>query len=140
MRNSLLEKVDKEEKNLCGSIYIRKDIYDEGASPVDFSKWHYYAITYNNHYEKIFIDGKQVIELEMESNLIGGENGVPRHPRNDNNYDRFLNIGMKNNAFGYSQSILNQYRLKGKIDDLRIYNRALSQTEIEELYKLGESQ
>jgi len=122
----------------CGTENYYKTIYDYGSKPVDFTKWHYYSITYNNKYEKIYIDGTKVIEQELEANLIGGENGVDRYPRNDSNYDRFLNIGMYNNSFSYSQSSLNRIALKGKIDDLRIYNRALNDSEIKELYKIGQ--
>ena len=137
IKNSLLEKIDKEELNACDTIYNRKDIYDDGATPVDFRQWHYYSITYDNHNEKIFIDGIKVIEREMEANLIGGENGVENYLRDDSNYDRFLNIGTQNNAFHYPQDRLDNISLKGKIDDLRIYDRALTQSEIETLYILG---
>ena len=137
--NNLLEKINKEEKNSCDKIYIKNDIYDSGSSPVDFTNWHYYSITYDNGIEKVFIDGKKVIQRDMDSNLIGGKNGVDSYPRDDTDYDRFLNIGMYNHFKNrYSQSELNESTLKGKIDELRIYKRVLSESEIESLYQLGQ--
>jgi len=133
---NLLENIE-DKTSACGTENYYKSIYDYGSKPVDFTKWHYYSITYNNINEKIFIDGQKVIEQELEANLIGGANGVDRYPRDDSNYDRFLNIGMNNNAFNYSQSALNGVALKGQVDDLRIYNRALNEVEIKELYKMG---
>ena len=126
----------------CGKLDYVQDIYDYGATPVDFTKWHYYTITYNNHYEKIFIDGKKVIQRELGAHAIGGENGISKYLRYDDDYDRFLNIGMYNNSFGnkygwYSQSDLDKFTLKGKIDDLRIYKRVLNELEVKELYHLG---
>jgi hypothetical protein len=46
-----------------------------------------------------------------------------------------LNIGVPNNVFDYPISTVNENRLKGLIDEIRIYNRALSASEIKQLYQ-----
>ena len=135
--NTYLVKYIGNRESKCGKLNYLKDIYDYGSTPVDYTQWHHYTITYNNHYEKIFIDGQKVIQRELGANAIGGENGVSKYPRYDDDYDRFLNIGMYNNSFAYSQSALDKFSLKGKIDDLRIYKRALTELEVKKLYELG---
>jgi len=124
----------------------RPTIYDFGHSEVDYTAWHHYVLTYDNNVERVYIDGNLVAEVEIGADQIGGYNGSDKYPRHDedsgiscNNacFDRSLNIGVLNNAFSYPVSKIDGTRLNGLIDELRIYNRALSESEIGELYQLG---
>ena len=121
----------------CGNTDNYETIYDYGSKPIDYTKWHHYVITYDNLYERIYIDGVKVIEKELEPNMIGGPNKIPKYPRDDNDYDRFLNIGQYNNAFNYSEGYVQKTRLVGEIDDLRIYKKVLSNKEIKAIYNYG---
>jgi len=119
--------------------------YSLTCYPVDISKyiqlftWTHYLFTYDNNIEKIYINGILKEQKNIGSNQVGGYNGCTNYPRYDSGsgltcyracFDRFLNIGMYNNAFGYSDSYLSKSKLKGKIDELRIYNRILLDSEI----------
>jgi len=91
-------------------------LYSEDTIPVN--QWKYIAVTYDGHSQKIYIDGKlnnsrdAVISVFIPKNLAPLTIGAGF--RDDN--DQPLNA--KN----------------GLIDDLRIYNRALSDSEIKQLY------
>ncbi|MEN8147658.1 MAG: LamG-like jellyroll fold domain-containing protein, partial [Campylobacterota bacterium] len=120
-----------EDQTYCGAENYYQDIYDYGSQPVDYTQWHHYVISYDNQYERIYIDGNKVIEREVGSNMIGG---TGPYSRTDSAYDRFLNIGRINNSFNYSSYKIYNSALVGKIDDLRIYKAALSDQKIQLLY------
>jgi len=109
--------------------------------PIDISNfsqlhnWTHYLLTYDNNSERIYINGLLKEEKKIGSNQIGGHNGSSKYPRDDTDFDRLLNIGMYNNAFGYAASSISESSLNGVIDDLRIYNRALTENEITKLYR-----
>ncbi|KPA16921.1 hypothetical protein MHK_002861 [Candidatus Magnetomorum sp. HK-1] len=108
--------------------------------------WTYYTLTYDNQTEKIYVNGILILEQNIGANQIGGYNGADTYPIYDKGsgntcytacFDRLLNIGSYNNSF-YSFGYRDTIKLKGKIDDLRIYNRPLSDSEISILYKKGQ--
>jgi len=84
----------------------------EASSTVTNNSWHHILATFNGSVAKIYIDGTfinqstSVYTIILQANFIIG-------------YDALL---------GY-----NRY-FKGLIDDIRIYNRTLSDTEIQQLY------
>ncbi|NKQ40440.1 MAG: PKD domain-containing protein, partial [Sulfurovum sp.] len=123
--------------DLCGNLNTIDTIYDYGNNPIDFTQWTHYTFTYDNHTERIYINGVKVVEKELESNMVGGDNKIERHPRNDNSYDRYLNIGQYNNVFGYPSSQITKSMLKGAIDDLRIYKKVLTDNAIQAIYNFG---
>ena len=85
--------------------------YSPGSIPLD--TWTHLLVTYNNtdHIAALFVNGTQVTSSSIPS------------PNPNTEYD--LCIG--------SDSQGNGYHFHGKIDDVRIYNRQLSQSEIQEL-------
>ena len=131
--------IDNNATDSCGNQDTYETIYDYGSKGVDYTKWHHYTITYDNLYERIYIDGIKVIEKELESNMIGGENKIPKYSRDDSDYDRFLNIGQLNNSFKYPYSMISETMLKGAIDDVRIYKKVLTDNEIFSLYLYGKN-
>jgi len=99
-------------------IYASKNL----DSNIDISdnSWHLITITRNSENRKfsMYIDGIFEISMVDEGKNLDSANAP-------------LEIGIWNNEY-YDNSIF-----KGLIDDLRIYNRALTTEEIKKLYKLG---
>jgi len=91
---------------------------DDAASivleePLPFDRWHYVAASWNGHEAALFVNGEYVGEVEFEGRLPDGTANW---------------IGKSRESLGY---------MKGVIDDVRIYNRGLTEMEMEELYKAG---
>jgi len=80
------------------------------------NKWFLVTVTYNGSKSKIYMNN----QLVTSNNLNGS-----------------IENNLKNILLGKSGGDWYPYFLDGKLDDLRIYNRALNESEIQELYKLG---
>ncbi len=83
-------------------------LFSPEALPLN--SWHYVSGTYDGSLQKLYIDGVKVAEASLSINVLSSP----------------INIG-KDSEFNY------QY-IDGLIDDIRIYNRALSNAEIQSLY------
>ncbi|MBF0103441.1 MAG: LamG domain-containing protein, partial [Desulfobacterales bacterium] len=90
---------------------------------VEDMNWHFIVFSRNGSVCTIDIDGKRVEgDIAISSdNLVIAENGFVLGQDQDT-------VG---GGFGLSQNMF------GEIDDMRIYNRILSEFEIQELYNLG---
>jgi len=80
------------------------------AGNVEYDKWHHLFMTWEDNKAYMFVNGEQIDSLEFEGNVSS-----------DN----------ENWEFG---QVFGQY-LDGKLEDIRIYDRALSENEIQELYQ-----
>lgn len=89
--------------------------WHESTSIVDTNNWYHLAITIDNQSVRIFIDS--TIDSEIS---YTGQIGVSTH---------LIFIGI-------SADIVRA--VKGLIDDIRIYKRALSAPEVQTLYNLGQ--
>ena len=107
-------------------FYIRHNQGANDAAPsvtsnrtVADNRWHHIAVSYNptTGYSAIYIDG-----LYDNSGTLTTGNIVSS--------DRTLQLG---NIY-YTSRI---FYLTGALDDVRVYNRALSQIEVTQLYKMG---
>ena len=90
-------------------------------SKVNNKKWHHWIGVYDGSMLKVYLDGELDNSISLDNNITGrvGDGG-----------GKYVTIGKD-----YHPTDNNRRRYtKGKIDDLRIYNRALSDTEIQELY------
>jgi hypothetical protein len=99
-------------------FYIYSDGFHRALTPVTEAfngQWHHLAGTYDVLAMKLYIDG----ELMATTQYSGVIN-------RDNNY--LLNFGRNNQ--GDSN---NQWRYEGALDDIRIYNRVLSQQELQDM-------
>lgn len=87
-------------------------------NPVSLNSWHLLTNTYDNGEYKLYLDGAELISRNVGSGNVA-----------------FL----ANTSFGYDphQAIHNYERFDGLIDDVRIYNKALSPSAIEEYYALS---
>jgi hypothetical protein len=96
---------------------------------VDTSKWQMYTMTYSKDSNslKLFIDGK-FIAKENYGGTVGsfGPNDSLQHDKNTNWY-----FGLHNER---KKQSLDPYYFKGFLDDMRIYNRALTNSEISQLF------
>jgi len=74
------------------------------------NNWHHYVATYDGSVVKIFLDGKEVYSGSQTGNLDSGG---------------------KKPTIGWGSTNPSYYHLKGLIDEVSIYNRALTAKEIE---------
>jgi hypothetical protein len=86
--------------------------YHPPANPLAVDRWSFISATYDGSYVRLFVGGIQVLETPRTGNL---------DPNTEN-----LFIGI--------HPVLTAGRFNGLIDEVRIYSRALSQTEISDLY------
>jgi hypothetical protein len=84
----------------------------------------YFVVTYNQGKAKIYISGELKVEKDM-----------PHLGTLENNYDMLIGAFFTNDGTTVYSSI-NGRSFDGLLDDLRIYNRALSDSEIKTLYNL----
>ena len=94
------------------------DVGLQDVGLVYFDRWHFVATTYDGERMVIFVDGVEVGSVEITSEISTNSYSLWIGDRRHNSLDDF----------------------QGKIDDVRIYNRALSAAEIQALYELGESE
>jgi hypothetical protein len=83
---------------------------------IDDGKWHHVAISYNGSTMTFYVDGSQVA-TQVVSGTISNQTAL-------------LDIGKE-------AAVESPKFFSGSLDDLRIYNRALSPTEIQQLYQAG---
>src|SRR6266700_2178255 len=88
--------------------------YYNGTTNIQSQTWYHVAMTYDGSSLKIFINGSQDGSASVTGPII---TGTPR-----------LLIG---------GSVPGPWNLNGLVDELSIYNRALSQTEIQSIYNAG---
>jgi hypothetical protein len=89
------------------------DQYSLGGNPVDFSKWFLLTVTYDGEEARIYEDGELTKKEDIEGTVAATLGD--------------LYIGMCDG----------EYYFEGLMDDLRIYNRALSANEVNGLYMSG---
>ncbi|MFZ4398529.1 MAG: LamG-like jellyroll fold domain-containing protein [Bacteroidales bacterium] len=98
------------------------DIYNP-LSIIDTLTWHHLVYTHNNTTSKIYIDGilinqKDIMLNTVNTNLLIG-------------YTNLFNCATTEYNCCWNTSFM------GKVDDISIYNRAISQIEIDSLYHKG---
>ena len=88
---------------------------DNNSLSVD--AWQYIVMTYNGASRKIYINGKQNgnDDTQISGNISTNANGI---------------------AIGYDHCC-SRYYFNGSIDDVRIYNKALSPVEVKQLYEFN---
>lgn len=91
----------------------RLSLWGNVTRPLD-GKWHHYAMTFKSGEQCLYFDGVLMVSAQYDGTLI--ENDFP------------LYIGNMTNR---------NYPVNGKIDDIRIYNRTLTESEILSLYNEG---
>jgi len=100
-----------------GNIYSRINSNNgtQNVSPLTYNdnKWHHATITFDGTTHALYIDGIQVISHSDSAPV--------------SNTSAPLEIGARVGALNFS----------GTLDDVRIYNRALSAAEVKQLYQLG---
>jgi len=97
------------------------DPYVVGIKALNLSKWHMITVLYTLSASKImvYVDGKQ----DQTSMNIPSPNPLTNAK---------LHIGK--NSFNDPRGTTPEYFIKGKLDDMRIYNRKLSESQIAALY------
>lgn len=88
-----------------------------GNTTPSLNAWHHVVVTFDGSFGRLYLDG-------VLDNTPDDQTG----PMSDNG----MNVTIGNSPLGYSS-----YGLDGLMDEVRIYNRALSPSEIQELYEMG---
>lgn len=99
------------------TLNIGQKLISGGTCPTASSGWHHYAATYDGSIAKLYVDGVVVGSLATSGNIA--YSGTP------------LNIGRYDGG---------SYTFNGDIDDVRLYNRALTQAEVQQQYQSYDSQ
>ena len=98
--------------SIYGYVFNTPQWVSISNSNISINKWMHVGFTYDQTTLRVYLDGEQIGTANVPGVIGTGGN---------------IKIGGDNN-----------FRLfKGKIDDVRVYNRALSATEIKQLYNLG---
>jgi hypothetical protein len=107
--------------NIFYNVSGGSDPYAFGTAKVDSTQWTMITITYTNASQTITFYKNGVFDKAVQ--------GIPT-PNSQTN--AILHIG--NNSLLDIQPTAHPYALKGKMDDIRIYNRQLNITDIGKLY------
>jgi uncharacterized repeat protein (TIGR02543 family) len=91
------------------------------VSQISVGQLHYFTVTYNDSQIKLYVNA----ELKSEKT-------IPFVKTLDNSYDMLIGAFFTNDA----KTVYPGAFFDGLLDDLRIYNRALSESEIKQLYEL----
>lgn len=109
-----------------GSTLFPVAMYNESWNPKKFpsytlpiNEFKYVSAIYNEGHTKLYING-----------VLVGESTVQHRGTLDNPYDILIGAYWHN----HGKSIAHARTFDGSIDDLRIYNRALTESEIKQLY------
>jgi len=95
------------------TVHNRKSIYYVYWSPVPLNKWTHIVVVWENKEWKVYYDG-------VEQSKTGG-GGTPANP--DTGKTCYIGLGYTNHS------------MNGIIDEVKIYNRALNEDEIQRNYK-----
>jgi hypothetical protein len=87
----------------------------------NLSSWSLISATYDGAYKKIYINSDMVASMSWSSLIETNPNGISR-----------IGVAYSNSSGGLD------YCFNGKLDDIRIYDRALSAEEVQVLYNLGQ--
>ena len=101
-------RADKNNYELLDDIEVKKDMYNN---------WRHIVWIMTNKESKLYVDGSYIGSLDKGGSNVGYHNfmlGTEEFPKGSYGWGGFW---------------------KGKLSDIRIYNRALSEPEIEDLYK-----
>jgi formylglycine-generating enzyme required for sulfatase activity len=102
------------------SNFLITVIATTGVDPVHSPGWHHVIATYDGSKRargvKIYVDGQVQPTRVLDDNIVGT---------------------IKSEAPVYIGSRYGYFRFKGKLDDVRIYNRELAEADVGRLYELG---
>src|SRR3989344_5797717 len=110
--------------NIRASFFWHGDYNQNTTSGTDYrdNKWHHATAMYTSGVERLYIDG-----VEVDSQTISQD------PYGNNGYVYLLGAAYTNQWPSTNNS---WYYFSGRLDEVRIYNRALSADEIKRLYNL----
>ena len=91
-------------------------IYSTGTYPTPHNGWHHVVYTFDNNKESLYVDCNLVGEITFPTQIANS----PSPLLFGNGYDTYNN----------------NYRVRGSVDDIGIWNRALSKEEIRKLHYL----
>jgi len=96
-------------------VVMNTEGINDSLNSINTNNWHYLTGTYSNNISKLYIDGILVTSKNM-TRIVDGDGDI---------------------TIGCYENCTEEYAFNGQIDDLRIYNRALNEAEIQELYGMG---
>jgi hypothetical protein len=94
----------------------------QGSSVLESNQWHFVAVTYEGETATLYVDG----------------NVDTRFPRTGTVRTNSNNLAIGRHSGDIDINGTQKFPFRGIMDDIRIYNRALSEAEIQTLYNLGD--
>jgi hypothetical protein len=111
--------MDSNEKLVVGfETSSGTDYFVTSSSTYNDGNWHYAGVTYDGSIIRLYVDGVEI-----------GTKSTTATPETNTSYP--LRIGANSNPDG------NVNYFKGEIDEVRVWNRAITSTEVSDQYNLG---
>jgi len=107
----------------CGSTV---DLYTQTGMGVNLGEWHMVSVTHNDQRVRLYLDG--VLQSELVADKFMLDPAMATRP---------IYIGKE---LGGTHEATMWFPLSGMLDEIRIYDRALSETELQALYKQDTSE
>jgi hypothetical protein len=104
--------------NLYGGIYNSSNYRASVATSIATSTWAHAAFTYDGSNMRLYFNG-DLVKTQAQTVDPGSQSSFPTY------------IGSMGNSSG------SVYTFNGKLDEVRLYSRALSNSEIKQLYLMG---
>jgi len=98
-----------------GQVYL----LSQGGGGADLNEWHMVSFTHGDGMVKLYLDG-----------VLRGEKPASEFNLNPAMADEPVHIGLDGFYYG-----VEWYPINGTLDEIRIYNRALSEAEVQDLYR-----
>jgi len=116
-RNSYILHTDEGSKKLSAYVWVNGNWVSTPYTdvPKSITDWNLYSMTYDGQTLRLFVNGVEISSVNQTGEISSGLNGSL--------------------YFGYDNASGNRY-FSGLLDEIRIYNRALSDSEIKDLYIL----
>ena len=94
-----------------------------GKIKVSDDKWHHVAATFDGETKRIYVDGKVDVKAATGTNMIGPK------------AQRYGFIGIGSEAAEFNGNASPTWTFNGLMDEFLMFHRALSEDEIESLYR-----
>ena len=95
---------------------VQNWVTGDGAKDLFDGQWHHALVTYDGSFQRLYIDTTLISSSAITGNITSNSNAT---------------------LLGRDTTGASNYNFNGLMDDVRIYNRALSPQEISQLYSMG---
>ncbi|MDR1491875.1 MAG: hypothetical protein LBT05_04025 [Planctomycetaceae bacterium] len=122
-----------------GGNYVECDAVIAPEEVLD-GQWHFVVGTFDGKFMRLYLDGQEIGVMECQAELNTARDFAPITVNRDqianSNYETLESLAVNVPMFLGSSSGKDEF-FQGKIDDVCFYSRALSQSEIADIYTTG---